>query len=263
MAGPRYLFMMAFVIAAGCGGRTPAAVDRDAQANEDSTEIRRPIEFWIAQLKSRKLTERQDALAALVTYGQEAAPYIEDISARVDDPDDRSGATAAWALAKIPAGYPILMKFLASPASKIRQRVAYGLGQEKVDAALPALEEVASNDRNLRVRGMATWAINQINRRGGADPTMFLSIGLDDLNPAVRLEAVRRLGVNAQSNRLAIPLLIELLDDSIPAVRNAAIDELSRAGPVGATALTAMLSARNPSVRWAAMMSLARRPRSF
>jgi HEAT repeat protein len=254
---------MVFVIVAGCGGRTPAAVDRDAQANDDSTGIRRPVEFWIAQLKSNKLAERQEALAALVTYGPEAAPYVEEISARVDDPDDRSGATAAWALARIPAGYPILLKYLKSPITTVRQRVAYGLGQEKVDAAVPALEEIASSDRNLRVRGMATWAINQINRKGGADPTMFLSIGLDDINPDVRLQAVRRLGVNAQSNRLAIPLLIGLLDDSIPAVRNAAIDELSRAGPVGATALTAMLSARNPSVRWAAMMSLARRPRSF
>lgn len=266
MAGPRNLLWISLVAAVGCGGGSPTLSQRtDLEESDSAAGPSQPPEFWAARLGSDQVVVRREALAELGTYGRAAAPYVGAIAGRFGDADEKTGYIAAWTLSRIgtPA-HGTLLRLLASPNDLVRQQAAYGLGETKLEAALPALDSASRNDRSAGVRNMADWAIDQMSQRGSvSDPTMFLSIGLDDQNPAVRIEAVQRLSVTASSNMLAIPLLIRSLNDSVPSVRNSAIDALAQAGPVASTALSAALTVKSRTVRAGAMLGLANRHRSF
>jgi HEAT repeat protein len=209
---------------------------------------------------------RRQALSSLGMYGRDAAPFVDAIVRQVGDPDEKTGFTAAWALAQVglPA-QPAMQELLKSSEAVIRQRGAYALGEARVADAAPALERLAATDPSNDVREMALWASENMSQRGPvAGNVIFLAEGTDSPDPSVRLEAYQRLGIMAPGNRFVIPILVRGISDSVPAVSNAAVEGLANAGPLGASALTAVLvTDRDRSARWASILGLSRRRTGF
>jgi HEAT repeat protein len=253
----------------GCGAceQPPAArpaTGAEAEA-EDTVSRRLPPEHWAARLRDPSPAARREALANLGESGNAASAYAPLIVPLLADRDERTGFTAAWALAHMGMGaHPLLIAELDSRNARVRERAAYGVGEMGPAGAEASerLHELAS-DPDPDVRNMATWAADQVRlRRMVADPTMLLTAGLEGTR-AERLEAVARLEVRAPSSRFAVRELIVLLGDSVPAIRARAVEALAMAGPQALPSLSAALSHRNRLIRKGALLAISRIHRVF
>jgi HEAT repeat protein len=248
-----------------CGGQPEEGMEFEVAETEDPPSIEQPPEYWAAQLGSRSATDRREALGMLGEYGREASSYAPVVARLLADPDERTGATAAWALANMGmSAHPLLIARLDSPDPRIRKRAAYGVGEMGPDGAvaIERLKELAT-DPDRGVRSMAVWATDQVTLRSmEADPTMVLTEGLDGTREQ-RLEAVDRLGARAHSSRVAVRQLIRLMSDSVPVIRARSIQALSEAGPSVLPSLSAALSHRNRLIRNGALLAISKMHRTF
>lgn len=261
----RWAWCLIGVMGLACGAES----DRSAPflADEpDSTDTLKPPEYWAARLNSETPQVRREALVKLGAYGREAADFAPSVVALLADPDEKTGYTAAWALAHIGrTAHPLLIQALDSRNPEERVRAVYGIGETG-----PAGAELAERLRAMRdsdpsddVRQMAVWAIRAVSGRTMvADPNMMLLEGVRGTRQE-RTDAVRRLGVTTTSSRVAIRELIGLLGDSIPEVRAQAVEALIDAGLPALPSLSAALSHRNRNVRQGALLVLSRLQRSF
>ena len=262
----RWAALGALAIAcAGCD--SPAAnyapVSTDEVATEDS--VIRPPGYWAGRLTSRSATARREALVALGNAGRDAAEYAPLIARLLTDPDERTGFTAAWALAHIgSSAHPLLLDRLDSKRTVERQRATYGVG-EMGPAGAVATErlKVLENDPDSKVRNMAVWALGQVlARQMIPDPNIALLTGIrGDLEE--RLAAIERLGATVHTSPVAVRELIILMGDSIPLIREQAILALAQAGTTALPSLSAALSHRKPEIRRGAMLAISRMHRVF
>ena len=260
-----WLVILLIASAACDGGPAADASSQTAETQDSVSRPGHPPEYWAARLDDESATVRREALARLGEYGREAASHAPSVVTLLGDPDDKTGFTAAWALAHMGMGaQPLLVARLRSPNPEERERAAYGVGEMGPEGA-DASDQLSqlTNDSVSSVRNMAIWALEQVTlRRMVADPGLLLTHGLDG-SRAERLEAVARLGVTARSSRVALRQLIVLLGDSVPGIRAGAVQALSQAGPSALPSLSAALSHRNRRIRSGAMLAISRMHRVF
>jgi HEAT repeat protein len=258
--------MLAIVLGcSACGGPSSNQSFQVDEYEDEETVATQPPEYWASRLDDPSAAVRQEALAGLGEAGREAADHAHRVASLLADPDERTGFTAAWALAHIGMGaHPLLFAGLRSPNPRVRERAAYGVSElgsgsgGTVDSLKPL-----TTDRDREVRSMAIWAIGHLESAAMiADPTMILREGLDGTR-AERLQAIDRLGARARSSRVAVRTLIVLLSDSVPGVRARAIEALSEAGPSVLPSLSAALSHRNLKIRRGALAAISKMHRSF
>ena len=250
---------------AACDG-SPADNLPDLTYDEEAEDsLRPPPDYWARQLANRSTSLRREALGALGNYGRQASQYAPLVARFLSDPDQRTGYTAAWALAHIgTSAIPLLYERLDSPRAIERERAAYGVG-ELGPAGSDAVERLRAlqKDPVSKVRDMATWALGEIETRQMVpDPNLVLLTGVQG-DPAERIQAVERLGATVHTSRVAIRALISLMGDSLPAVREKAIDALSQAGVQAMPSLSIALSHRNKNIRRGAMLAISRMHRVF
>ena len=249
---------------AACGGPSSNTSSRGGDT-DDLLSIEETPEYWAARLDDRSALTRREAVAMLGELGRLSSSYAPLVVPLLADPDDKTGFTAAWALANMGmAAHPLLIARLESRDPRERERAVYGVGElgQAGAVALERLKELAG-DRNAEVRNMANWAIGEVEgRRMVADPNMFLKEGLEG-NMQERIEAVQRLGVRAHTSRFAVRELVALLSDSVPGIRARAIDALAEAGPSALPSLSAALSHRNRNIRRGALVAISRMHRVF
>ena len=249
----------------GCDSPPANYAPVSAEDIEAADTVSQPPEYWAARLTNRSATVRREALGALGNYGREASEYSPLVVRLLSDPDERTGFTAAWALAHIGAGaIPLLYERLESPRPIERERAAYGVG-ELGPAGYDALARLRAlqKDPVSKVRDMASWAIGEVETQQMVpDRNMALLTGTQG-NAEERLAAVERLGATVHTNTVAIRALITLMGDSIPAVREKAIDALSGAGVQALPSLSAALGHRNKTIRRGAMLAISRMHRVF
>ena len=266
MARPAAILFVGLTLGyVACDSPPPAALSLSIDSTFPAAG-KPPPEYWAVRLRSDSVSVRREALGQLGTYGSAAGDYAPAIARHLSDPDDKTGFTAAWSLAHIGmTAHPFLIEHLEDNRPAVRERAAYGLGEVGPDAIETAerLQKLESSDPSSKVRNMAAWALDEVARqRVVADRWMTLLEGVQG-SPEERFEATRRLGFNAKVNSPAIPALIRLLGDSLPAVRLGAIEALAKAGPVALPALSAALGHRSSTVRSGAMLALSRMQRGF
>ena len=231
---------------------------------EDSVGVE-PPEYWAARLDSRSSTVRREALGSLGEAGGAASRYAPRVVPLLADPDERTGFTAAWALAHMGTdAHPLLISRLESRDPRVRERAAYGIGEMGAAGAI-AIDSLKSlsTDRDPAVRSMASWALGEVlAARMVADPNMVMTEGLDGTQ-LQRLQAVDRLGARTPNSRIAVRMLIYLMGDSVPAIRARAIEALAEAGPSALPSLSAALSHRNSFIRRGALVAISRMHRPF
>ena len=266
MAGSRAAWWAIVLIGLGACKGSPSPDVPDLPAEDEAPDPqRKPAEYWAAQLTSGSPATRREALSELGTYGREASSYAPLIVPLLRDPDEKTGFTAAWALAHLGMGaHPLLIDRLESESAIERERAAYGVGEigPAASVAFDRLNEM-THDPNGRVRDMAGWALDQVvGRRMVADQNLALLSGLHG-NPAERRVAVERLGAMAYRSRTAVRELIVLMGDSVPAIRERAIFALSHAGLSVQPSLSAALSSRRKDIRRGAVLAISGMKRSF
>lgn len=244
----------------------PATDDAQTEVAENEAPAeRQPPEYWASQLDHASPAIRRQALGNLGGYGREAATYAPLMAAFLTDQDDKTGFTAAWALAHTGMGsHPLLIAALESDDPRERERAAYGVGEMGPAGAVAAdrLRELMT-DPVPAVRNMASWALEQVRfQRMVGDPNLVLTHGLDGSRQE-RIDAIDRLGVTAPTSRMAVRELIALLGDSVPGIRDRAVQALSQAGPTALPSLSVALSHRNRQIRRGALLAISRMHRVF
>jgi HEAT repeat protein len=258
-------FILAVSSSAACGNPPARDGSEPSAEAEETAPPRQPPEYWARRLNDPSAPVRREALGNLGAYGREASSYGPIIITLLTDPDDKTGFTAAWALAHMGMGaHPLLIDRLESSNPDERERAAYGVGEMGAAGAVAAPQlRIMLNDPSSSVRNMASWALDQVTaRRMVADPNMVLLRGLQG-DRAERLEAIDRLAVTAPSSRVAVRELISLMGDSVPGIRARAIAALSNAGPSALPSLSMALSHRNKLVRKGALLAISRMHRVF
>ena len=122
----------------------------------------------------------------------------------------------------------LFMESLRDDDAEVRERAAWGLGRNRVEAAVGSLSNTLG-DETPEVRARAAWALGRI-RSPSAVPA--LGAALDDSEVTVRVEAVEALGLMRDAT--AVAPLVGALGDSAPRVRREAAESLGRIRDAGA-----------------------------
>ncbi len=196
----------------------------------------KPLTYWVERLQNSGTDhDRRLAADAIVAFGSDASPAI---SALVDMLDDRSAGfreQVGWILKKLgpvaKTAAPALIKSLKEKTARSPKVVIVVLGaigaeaKEAVPVILPALD-----DEDLALVNAAVEALCQIGRDS------------EEVPPAVA-KAIRRAKVFRWIQLLpdlgekAVPILVELLDDPLPAYRQICAEALDKIGPPAKEAL--------------------------
>ncbi|WP_457653891.1 M56 family metallopeptidase [Rhodocaloribacter sp.] len=119
-----------------------------------------------------------------------------------------------------------LMAALDDADPSVRRRAAYGLGERRIEAAVPSLAEALTSDPSPRMRRVTAWALGEI---GDAGATKSLTRALAyDPEPSVRAKAAWALGEIGDA--CTADALRRALDDAAPAVRRRAAYALGEIG---------------------------------
>jgi HEAT repeat protein len=265
--------------AAGSLAREPApnlspAFFRAAPQNQGTlTPAQREIEKQRARLSSSDAEERRDALTRLGAMRRPDASRAAAQSLADSAPIVR--VTAARAVLSLPPDEAarLLLPLLRDRQEFVRREAAYALGLTRRASAVEALAEALARDREAGVRGAAAVALGQI---ADARAVPFLSEALGrrvrrsgflnritfrrtEENEFVRRAAAVSLGQIA--SREGVPALIGALQNERAGddVRREAARALGLIGdPSAATALRAVLNARDPYLAQIASEALKR-----
>ncbi len=150
---------------------------------------------------------------------------------------------------------PALIKLLADPDPHLQQMATYAL-QEFTGEAWPSIPALlgAMRDGPEDLSGAAEYAIRQIGE--GAIPTCLEAVRHG--GPETRRLAMKGLAATSSRTDTATPILLELLGDPEPEVRDAAADGVWSAPETTIPLLLAALSHDDPFVREPAVSSLAK-----
>ena len=140
------------------------------------------------------------AATALAGFGASAANSIPSLIPKLGDAHTDNRWSAAWALASI------------GPQAK---------------AAVPALAEMLTGDRDEKARWYAAYALSEIGTEA-RDAVPALLAALDDTDDDVRGYAVRALGRIGREAANALPRLLAMQDDENETLRAETLAALSR-----------------------------------
>ena len=145
---------------------------------------------------------------------------------------------------------PALLTLLKEPDPYTRAFAARGLGGLKDEAVVPELAPlIQAADRNVAVE-----AIRALGRIGGGTvaPILVKALNTPKMDPRLRVEMVTALG-GVQGDGL-VDTMIDLLGDSYPGIRAAAIQSLAR---LDAEGFVTVLSGLDPDPSWTVRAALA------
>ena len=144
-----------------------------------------------------------------------------------------------------PRGAPALVALLTTPGRYTAAFAARGLGVMKAQAAATPLRQIV--ERRAAHPAVVIQAVRALAAIGDSATVPVLTRIVADgaADPTLRIEAMTALSVLAEVDRL--DLMLDLISDSSPAIRGAAIRTLARVDPD--TFLTAM-SGLDPDRDW-------------
>jgi HEAT repeat protein len=190
---------------------------------------------WVAKaLESEKL--RGYALQVLSMIGPDAAEAVPTLTRMLETSDAKTRREVQFALAAIgPAAAPAvpeLSRSLASENEELQYSAIYALGRigEQAKDACPELMKVLDRDEEFP-RIAAVWALSRIDpgRPEVVETGIpLLTSALQSDREAVRAEAAATLGEIGEPARPALSDLQQALDDSSPAVQDAAQKAIQR-----------------------------------
>jgi hypothetical protein len=145
----------------------------------------KPLRDWTNNLKSNDVSVRRKAAEGLVDVPSQEGQYAMGALFRaVKDDDNQTRVYAATALARLTREVPIpapvgtmvsppLIEVLNDPDPKLRRAGATALGRfgPSVGSAVPALTELAKNDKDEEVRKAAAGALEKIQPASAAPET--------------------------------------------------------------------------------------------
>ncbi|MCG8470000.1 MAG: HEAT repeat domain-containing protein [Gemmatimonadetes bacterium] len=178
----------------------------------------------------------------------ESVAGVDALLERLDDPDPRVRAVAAWALGEIkdPRAIEPLGRLLLDDHRIVRELAVLAIGEIEDPTALPVLRELGPEVASETVRA---WAIAEILAGGegrdlhtgeltnpgfGSADRARLVAELSDEDPRVRAVAAERLGRLGDPD--AVEALLDAIADEDPTVRATAVwalDEINAARPPG------------------------------
>jgi len=142
-------------------------------------------------------------------------------------PDKKVRVKMLTALAKLPHPWilPILLEALADPSEEVREKVVRGLSSWE---QLP-LEPLASRLKN-QPWYVKTAVLQVLAAKKAVDSLPAIAATIDDPNVEVRRHAANCLG--KIGGKEVVPLLVQLLKDSNPYVRQAATEAIQKASRI-------------------------------
>jgi cyclophilin family peptidyl-prolyl cis-trans isomerase/HEAT repeat protein len=166
-----------------------------------------------------------DALAAAVLVNEQPVSTWWPVAYALQRSGDPRAATALMALVNTPG------RFTAAFAVK-------GLGTSKATQAAPALRQIV--EQRTRPAPIVIQAVRSLTaiRDASAVPVLIKIIADTSADPTLRLEAANAFGALVTTEH--VELLLDLVSNSVPAIRAAALQALARVDP--ATFLTALAS---------------------
>jgi cyclophilin family peptidyl-prolyl cis-trans isomerase/HEAT repeat protein len=195
------------------------------------------------------------ALARLGAYDALAAAVL------VDGQPVSTWWPVAYALQRVgdPRAAPALMALVNTPGRFTASFAVKGLGSSKATPAAQVLRQIVEQRKHptpvviQAVRSLATL------RDTGAVPVLTKMVAETSLDPALRLEAMTAFGAVVTTQQLE--LLLDLVSNSVPGIRAAALQALARVDPdTFLTALAGLDVDREWSVRVAMANALGTLP---
>jgi HEAT repeat protein len=188
--------------------------------------------------------ERRNAAEALGKIGEPAEAAVPAIvKALGSDADAGVRTHAAWALGRIKSqakeSIAALVAALSDTEWTVRHNASLSLTWIGTPAA-PALE-AALDDTNPLKRVSAAGALLTIDSSKRETILPILLDLLDHEIPAVRTVAVTGIGQIGESANAAVPGLIALLDDPLPGLRKQAVEALGRIGQPAVPAIPGLI----------------------
>jgi HEAT repeat protein len=260
----RKLFLIWIVVLAA--GKVAFAA---SQGDDRLTPIQREIELQQKRLNSAEVEERRDALMKLRNFKRPDASRVAAVGLKDLIPVVR--ATATHAVVSLPPAEAVelLIPLLQDKLEFVRRETAYALGEVRNRAAVGALSNLLTTDKEAGVRAAAAVALGEIGDETGVGPLLQILSGTaaakgktkskDRENEFVMRAAAHALG--QIRSRAAVPLLIAALEsETNPGdLRREAALALGLIGdPSAAPALRTALTASDPYLSDAAREALRR-----
>lgn len=162
------------------------------------------------------------------------------------------------------AAAPTLMKILSNEKHELRPGAGWALARMGAKEAVPLLKKALETDDNSRLHFVAPMALMLLEPTHGeyvelAVPRLIES--LDNKAPLIRREAAATIGLVGPLAADAVPKLGEKLGDPDPVVRNEILSALAAIGPKSVAVLPAILkqlSDVEPPVRYSASYAIGR-----
>ncbi|MGF1623635.1 MAG: HEAT repeat domain-containing protein [Alphaproteobacteria bacterium] len=209
---------------------------------------------------------RREAIAAIGRLGEGGLPFIADLAARLDDPSEPVGLSAAYALGALgrPAIAPLVAAMRANDGDNVddarvfvdegqkselemqARNATHGLVAVGADAA-PALVEAFAGS-GPRMRKYIAFALGEIRDDSAPVHDVLLQAAADP-DENVRMNAVEALGLKAGTPRTVAALVAALADDADEVRFNAAL-ALARLGPAAEPATEALVAALDDGNRY-------------
>lgn len=193
------------------------------------------------------------ATAQLVGSGTNSIPGLVELLQK----HDSFFRNKAWRLLrKLPPRIRLQLatRFPPTAAEYVRESAAHGLGLlgPQAHEAIPDLIR-ALPDKEGRVSVEAAWALSRV----GEAALPALLIALQNQDSRVRHSAINAIIQMNPKSRLALPNLVQLLDDPVEQVRSSAAYALTAMGLPGTFALISVADEGSPHARNAASNVLA------
>jgi HEAT repeat protein len=223
---------------------------KSIQALNFSNYQLRPWEALTQRLKEISELDRPFTLRA----PRDAPPVVQEAARALDslNADERNAAIQTLAQMKNPAALDVLAEAMQHPIADVRLAAAIALAKVKDLRALRGLFEAI---RNKRFDDLHAAEIDLADFGEAALPVMVSTLLDAKEDQVVRMWAASAL--SRMNNRGALPALRELLSDTDPDLRKAAVDALSRYDEARPWILECMRD-ESPWVAGAAIKALAR-----
>lgn len=164
------------------------------------------------------------ALGLLGPRADRAVPYLAELLRRGDPPERWAAATALGRIAT-PAAVRVCSDLLASTNLSLHHPAIYALGEMGGAAAeaAPLLIQALGHPEGA-VRASAADALGRVSH----EPSRALLVAVRTGPSTARREAMQALERNPPSPRTGVPVLLELLTDPDPVIRDQAAQTLKR-----------------------------------
>jgi HEAT repeat protein len=209
----------------------------------------RPLSAWVNDLRASNPRVREEAIAALNSFGPEALPYL---SAELTRGSSRMQRAVEGLSKHVPNFIRAPLRRIYSPTDAVVRKLAalqaISIMGTNASSAVPALNKVF---REPHV-GLSSGAAAALTRMG-TNGVPALIAALDDPDFNIRAAACDSLGTLRSNSAPAIPRLAGIVTNEIGAIAASAATTLARIGPLAIPTLVNFLAHTNAAVRhWGA-----------